>query len=440
MASALDAVLQVAMGRMTADPQERRNVFWLTLAYLFSGTGAALFGGDLWNGFLTQTGFSLARVGWVGSAAGLANAFGLIAFMGLADRLQRRVRTYVICISVTALAPLLTVGVAVIPRVAFPLSALFVTLLLVVIVQALITAIPVMLDYPVLARAAPVGIRGRLFGITTTAYGLLGIGLGWLSAGVLKNVTYPLGYAWCFLAAAAAITLRAASFSRIRELPELAVDGASRSALPFAAIVDVLRLKEFQWLAGPHVVRGLAMSVVTLAVPVGMRHLGLPKHYPGYATSIATLAMVLGGVAVGLIADRWGPASTTLWGDVLYALGMAMVALTGGHPVAFLCLYLLMQFGRFIEDNSVPLGAINIVPAEHLGAFSAARLMILYGSGAIGAPLFGYLADHCDPVIVFGAAACIKALTGLWFCLVFQRKPPTPPRHAEPMGEPEGEA
>lgn len=427
MVSALDAGLRVVMGKMTDDPQERRNVFWLTLATLFCGAGAAFFGGDLWTGFLKQTGFSMTQIGGLLSAAGFASSFGLIAFMGLADRIQRRVRVYVLCILLTALAPLITVGVALIPRTAFPLSALLVALIVMGVAQSLVTSIPTMLDYPVYARIASVGIRGRLFGITTTAYGLLGIGIGWLSASVLKNVAYPTGYAWCFLAAAVAISLRAASFSRMRELPELAVEGASRSPLPLAAIVDVLRLKEFQWLAGPHVARGLAGSVTVLALPVALDCLGLPKHYPGYASAVSTAATVLGGIAVGLIADRLGAAVTTLWADALCALGMATVILSR-NPLVFLSLYLLMQFGRNIEDNSVPLGAINIVPAEHLGAFSAARLMVLLASGAAGSLLFGYLFQNCSPVMVFGLAACMKLLTGVWFWWVFRLKQPANPR------------
>jgi MFS family permease len=429
MPSALDAVLRPLLGAVTDNPRERRNLFWFTLASLLYGTGAALFGGDLWNGFLKQTGFSLTQIGWLTSAVGLAGSFGLIAFMGLADRIRRRVRTYAICILAAALAPVVTVGLALLPRSGLPLTALLGALMVVGVGQALVMSIPIMLDYPIIARSASVGIRGRLFGITTTAYGILGIGIGWLSANVLKDVAYPKGYAWCFLAAAGAIALRGIVYSRIRELPELAVDGASRSTLPFAAIVDVLRLKEFQWLAGPHVARGLAMSAAGFALPVGLQYLGLPAHYPGYASSATTAATVLGGIAVGLIADRWGASWTTFWGDVLYALGMATVALSH-NPLAFIGLYLLMHFGRNIEDNVVPLGAINIVPAEHLGAFSAARLMILYGSGALSAPLFGYLFDHCNPATVFGLAAIMKLLTGVWFWWVFRLKQPAQPVHA----------
>ena len=45
--------------------------------------------------------------GLMGSATTLSGAFGLLAFMGLADRIQRRVRTYVACVAVSAAVPLI---------------------------------------------------------------------------------------------------------------------------------------------------------------------------------------------------------------------------------------------------------------------------------------------------------------------------------------------
>jgi MFS family permease len=191
------------------------------------------------------------------------------------------------------------------------------------------------------------------------------------------------------------------------------------------------------------------MSVVGLTLPVALDKLALPDHIAGYAASVSTVAVVLGGATVGLVADRLGPALTTLLADVLYALGMATVVLYPS-PWTFLALYLVMQFGRNIEDNSVPLGCIQTVPTEHLGAFSAARLMVLTGSGAIGSALFGYLLATYSYTLVFGLAAIMKLLTGVWFWYVFRLKSPergapaqpeeTEPADAQEQSAPAGEA
>jgi hypothetical protein len=344
---------------------------------------------------------------------------------------RRRVRTACIFIGLTALFPLATVGVVAAPQVALPVSMLLVAFISIAVTQALVTSIPVMLDYPIWARAISPLVRGRLFGFSTLSYGLPGILIGYFAAGMLKDIPYPMGYGWCFLAASAIIALRAVTYDRVCELPELAVEGASTSPLPFASILRVIRLKEFQWLAGPHVVRGLTMSIIGFSVPLGLKYLHLPEHYPGYAASATTIAAVLGGLAVALFADRLGAAWATLIGDALYAAGMATVILLGGNPTAFLLLYFLTQFGRNIEDNTVPLGAINTVPAEHLGAFSAARLMILMGSNAIGAPIFGQLFDGGHYVLVFGLGALLKLGSGFWFWYVFRLKGMRPTHEME---------
>jgi MFS family permease len=417
----LDTGLGLALGRLTSNEQERRNVFWRTLAMLLTGAAIALYGGELWAAFLTKSGFSMTQIGALSSVSLLSNALGLLAFMGLADRIRDRIRAYVLCVLVTAVFPPIVSGLALAPGVSR--TALFVCLIVLGIVQQLVAAMWIMLDYPVLVRTVSPEIRGRMFAILTTACGVLPIITGVLSAKVLRDVAYPRGYVFCFMAGAAMVVLRAGAFSAQRELPVLAVPGASRSALPFAAIVDVLRMKAFQQLAGPHVLRGLTISIVGFAIPQGLRLGILPTDYPGYATSASWAAGILAGIVLGFIADRWGAGPSTLLGDVLYALGLGM-AVVCHNPLLFLVFYFLLQLGQNIEASAVPFGCTIIVPPELMGAFSSARLMVLMGSGAVGSILFGYLFDHANPILLFAIGAALKLLNGIWFWLVFRPKRP----------------
>jgi MFS family permease len=422
----LDRLLALLLGRMTADAQARRNVFWATLSGILYGMGSALFGGELWTGFLVKTGFSQTQIGILSSVGTFASAFGLLALMGLGDRIERRIRTYSLTVLAIAVVPVVVAGIAMVPRTALGLPAMLGLLIAISLAQTLVAALWVMLSYAITVRTVPVPIRGRVFAIGQTAFSIQGIGLGYASATVLKGVEYPTGYVVCFLAAAVTMVLRALTFARQRELPDLAVPGASRSALPFAAIMDVLRLKEFQWLAPPHILRGLCVSVpAVFSVSVGLKYLTLPEEYPGYATSANYAAGVLGGIALGFISDRWGAGKSTLFGDVLVAVGIGSLLLFRSPPL-FLALYLLAHFGRNIEDVAIPFGCTIIVPPERMGAFSAARLMVLNGSNAVGALLFGYLFDRFadNPIPVFAVAAVLKLLNGVWFWYVFRLRKP----------------
>jgi MFS family permease len=407
----------------TTDPQERRNMFWVVIATICSGAGATLYGGELWSAFLAKTEFSTFQIGLMGSATTLSGAFGLLAFMGLADRIRRRVRTYVWCVALSAAVPLITAVLAFIPRDIFPLGGLLAALIGVGICSSLILSIPTMLDYPIWARCFTVGIRGRVFATVTTSYFLLTFILGLAIARVLENVPYPTGYAGCFVFAAVAILLRVATYSRLRELPDLAVAGASRSALPFKAIIDVLKMKEFQWLGPPHILRGLCSGLGGLTMVMAIKHLNVPDYFAGYATSVMALGNILAGMAIWLVADRWGAGRTTLVADIVSGAGMGLVMLSGS-PVIFLLPYFLLQFGAAVEGSSVPLGCINIVPPERLGEFSSARLMVLTGAGAIGSALFGQLFMTFNPATVFAVGALLKVINGVWFWYVFGLKKP----------------
>jgi MFS family permease len=421
--SLLDGALAVLLGWLTDDPRSRRNVFWITLASIFYGATMSLYGGEVWVGFLTKTGFSDPQFGLLQSVATLAGAAGLLLFMGMADRIQRRIRTYVICLLCIIVFPVVVTALAFVPREMMPLGRLLGLLIVLTVGQQLISSIWIMLDYPIWARALPVGIRGRMFAITSMAFCILGLLLGAVTGTIIKNVPYPNAYAYCFLAAAVAILLRAVSVSRIRELPEMAVPGESRSPLPFAAIWDVLRLKEFQWLGPPHILRGLVGGIMGFSLKKGLDYLQLPDQYAGYSASAFAAAGIAGGIVLGLVADRWGAAKTTLLADIVLAIGMGTLMLFGPSPV-FLVLYFLMHLGRTVEDSSIPLGCINIVPPEHLGAFSAARLMVLTGFNAVGLMLGGFLFPAVGPVALFGITAAVKVLNGVWFWYVFRLKKP----------------
>lgn len=422
MPSTLDRSLGLVLGRLTAGAQERRNVFWRTLAAVLYGASSAFYGGELWAGFLTKSGFSNTQIGILSSVGTFTGAFGLLAFMGLADRIQARIRVYATCILLTAVPPLVTIGIALVPRARLPLAGMLMALSALAVVSGLNNTLWIMLDYPILVRTVSKSIRGRMFAILTTSYGLLAVLLGLVSARYLRQLAFPTGYLLFFAVAAALSVFRAGAFARQQELPELAVPGASQSVLPLAAILRVLRLREFQLLAGPHVLRGLGASIAGFAIPVGMKYLALPDGTPGFATAANQTACVLGGVGLAFIADRWGAGRSTLLGDMLLATAMACLLLSPSLPV-FLGLYFVLHFGRNIEDSAVPFGTTIIVPPEHMGAFSAARLMVLQGSAALGAPLFGYLFDHCNPLWLFAFGAALKLLNGVWFWAVFRRSP-----------------
>jgi len=241
-------------------------------------------------------------------------------------------------------------------------------------------------------------------------------------AEILASMDFPRGFTLCFAVATPLLALGALSNGRLVELPELKRPGRSGSALPWAAIWEVARLREFRVLLGPNALRGLDAGVIYFAWIVGLQRLALPATYVGFAvTANAIAGAILGSMAVGLCSDRWGPGRVVFGGDLLIAIALVGMVLTDSPP-AFIAFYALSVFGGTLEGTAVPLGTYEIVAPEVMGAYNGARLMLLSVGGAMSMSLVGWLLESLDPMPVFVAGAALKLVTGIWYGYGFRRR------------------
>ena len=407
---------------VTEDPLEQRNAFWMIAASLFTGAGSVFIGGPVLQTYLVRAGLTEGQIGIYGSVGALAGAAGLLTLVGVADRVQRRIRTVVICGSIACLGPLVLAGLSALPPERQTAGVVFSAVLLLALLLHPVGALKGMVHSSLLVRVIHVRIRGKLIGIGGLTSGVVVLGLGMLVAQILASMGFPRGFTLCFAVATPLLAAGALSNGKLAELPELKRPGRSGSALPWAAIWEVARLREFRVLLGPNALRGLDTGVVYFAWIVGLQRLALPATYVGYAvTANAIAGAILGSMAVGLCADRWGPGRVVLGGDVLIATALVGMALTDSPPV-FLGFYALSIFGGTLEGTAVPLGTYEIVAPEVMGAFNGARLMLLSAGSAVSMSLVGWLLQSCDSLPVFVAGAALKLVTGIWYGHGFRRR------------------
>ena len=407
--------------RLTDNPLQRRNIRWMITAGLLSTAGSVLVFGPVFQTYLVKAGLTKGQIGLHGSAMQIAHAIGMLALMGLADRVRRRVRTVVICALIAGLTPaVLAVLTLLGPDLQTP-TIVFVVIVLLGVVEQLVGSLRGMVHSGLMVRIIHAGLRGRLTGISGLTSGLVGMGLGMVVSRILGLTGFPRGFTICFGAATPLYILAAFSHGNLTELPELERPGRSGSAFPWAAISDVLKLREFRMLLGPNTLRGLDSGVFYFAWIVGLQRLDLPASYVGLAAMAQAISgTILGSMALGLCSDRWGPGRVVFGGDLLAAVALAGMVLTDSPPV-FLAFYALAAFGGTLEGAGVPLGTYEIVPPEVMGAFSGARLMLLSVGGAISVALVGRFLESFDPLPVFMAGAVLKLITGVWYWYGFRR-------------------
>ena len=414
--------LDTLLRRLTDNPLQRRNILWMLSAGLFGSAGSLFFQGPVLQTYLLEVGVTKAQIGLLGSVGGIVGAGAMLALMGVADRIERRVRAEVLLGLVPVLTPIVLVVLTLHGPGVQNASVVFGALLISSFILPLVGSLQAMVGGSLYVRLIHVNVRGRLAGVSGLVCGLACMGTGLVVGKVLAVLGFPRGYTVCFGLAPVFFVAVALLRARLAELPELKRPGRSGSPFPWSAMLEVLKLKQFRVLLAPNLLRGLTSGFAFFAWIVAKERLDLPAGYAGRAVMVNALAgTIVGHLAIGLVLDRWGPGPLAFAGYVLTAMALLGLGVMNS-PLVFLALYGLIAFGGTLIGTGVPLGTYEIAPPEVTGAFNGARLILLSVGGAISMPVVGHLLGVYDPLHVFAGGAVLLLVNGVWYWHGFRRR------------------
>ncbi|MDP6106806.1 MAG: hypothetical protein QGI33_00005, partial [Candidatus Brocadiia bacterium] len=158
--------------RLTDNPLQRRNIFWLLSAGLLGSAGALFFQGPVLQTYLLEVGVTKAQIGLLGSVAGITGAGAMLALMGVADRIERRVRAEVLLGLVPVLTPIALVVLTLLSPLLQKASVVFGALLVLSLILPLVGSLAAMVHGSLYVRLIHVNVRGRLAGVSGLVCGL----------------------------------------------------------------------------------------------------------------------------------------------------------------------------------------------------------------------------------------------------------------------------
>ncbi len=146
-------------------------------------------------------------------------------------------------------------------------------------------------------------------------------------------------------------------------------------------------------------------------------HLHLARGFSAAYAGLAMLAFAAGGVGFALFArafvKRLGEVGLAVWGTLLMAIGMALVAWTPASWVAPAgCL--LAGLGFYMLHNTLQTNATQMAP-ERRGAGMALFASMLFLGQAAGVAAAGWVVEHSGAVVVLVGAALAILPIGLAF-------------------------
>jgi MFS family permease len=275
----------------------------------------------------------------------------------------------------------------------------------------------------IVARAVPVGLRGRFFAVSSLLGGAGGLLGSALTAWVLARMPAPDGYAVCFLMAALCMGLSYAALARVRESRAPTAAAASPLGVYLRRAGRILREdRNLAWFLLARALVFIGMMASGFYTVYALRYYAAPDWAVGVFTTALLAGQMGGNVALGALADRVGHlaplgigagalllANVGAWLAPSLEVFIAVFALQGLHLAAVNVsgLNVLLEFARdpAARPTYVGLGTTLLTPV------------------AFGAPLVaGLMADAFGFPAVFAVAA-LGSLAGLVLLLARVREP-----------------
>ena len=280
--------------------------------------------------------------------------------------------------------------------------------------------------FELVARSVPPNRRGRLFGTAQIAGGLGGMGVGALLAVILgsSSLGFPGSYALLFLISGVLFLLNYIPFWLIKEPVNATVEtqGSARPTMRefSASLIRIVRSdRTFVRLLASRLLQGTGMAAFPFYILFMDKQLSVSPERLGLFTSAQVLGGLIGGLAIGWIADHRSPRTVIRLSSIICA-GIPLIALLMipfhsilGESLIFAGAGLFIILGGVSSTNLI--GFMNylmeVAPLPqrtlYVGLFNT-----IAGAILVVPPLLGWLLQAASFQVVFilAMAASIGSL------------------------------
>ncbi|HEX3428771.1 MAG TPA: MFS transporter, partial [Candidatus Limnocylindrales bacterium] len=210
--------------------------------------------------------------------------------------------------------------------------------------------------------------RGRFYGGVQLIGGLMGFGAATIASRLLHELPYPSGVQACFWLAFGLSFISLLFIANLREVPY----PETIARVPFRRLLgevpDLLRTHEtYRWfLVGRSIVALGTMGVGFVAV-AGLQR-GLSAADAAAFAAVYLLAQSVGGLAWGLVGDRWGWKLVLEGAASALALGMIVAIAATGFP-AFGLAFGLLGIANAGTNSSDPNLTYEVAPPRQTSRY-----------------------------------------------------------------------
>jgi MFS family permease len=399
--------------KITVHPTEKRNMRSMAMNMILKSADMPLFTGTELQAFQVKIGLTTTQMGVMSSYGQIAAAISYFLLMGFSDRIRNQVRVYAVLTAGMMTYPAILLFLSLGPAWVRTPGVAVVFMTVGTVLEAIVMSFLALVFATLFVRTISPGAQAKFMGIMGVGGGLMGMACGLIASQALRVYGYPHGFTVSFAMSVVLLIIAAVVVRNVKIIPELSCATAEQPVSPLSSILVVLKTREFRLLALPNILRGLS-GAGGFVMAVGMKQLGLGVEYAGYTTMLGFLGGLLGIGSVGFVVYRFGAGRVLVCSYIGIAISIMGLVLAPS-PWVFLVFMTTMAMSSGCEGTTIPLVHFAVIPTQIIGAFSAVRLMLLYGTTALSVAVNGWLLTFMKPVQVFSISATISVTTGILF-------------------------
>ena len=289
------------------------------------------------------------------------------------------------------------------------------------VLQSLAVSISGLLEVTTVLRVTSSQTRlGRIMGIGGIGAGLAGILCSW----AVKTVkgAFPLTQSIRILCAASmaltVITSLLGFFFVNVQAQEVKRNQPVTN--PFKVFREVQKMPQFWKLQPANIFRALQFMAVYFIGITGLQRFPEDVGLVGSLPIALTAANFLGCLLITYVHPRLGSGKMYGIGASFAAVGF-LIALVSRQSTVFLAGYFVLYLGQALIDFCFPLGIYDMVEAEKVGQFSAARSLLYTVAVAVFVYLGGFLLDIVSDSFLYCIGISAALLSGGLYLWCYRR-------------------
>ncbi|MBR2916620.1 MAG: MFS transporter, partial [Clostridia bacterium] len=171
-------------------------------------------------------------------------------------------------------------------------------------------------------------------------------------------------------------------------------------------IWSVLKTPFMKFLIVPNFLRGIGSGILGMSAVIMIAQLGASESISSLLSVAMAISVVIGCIIFGQIYRKIRVVKCVLFGGLVGTVSLCLM-IANKNPLVFVIMYSLTWLFFTFVDYGIPVYVTQIVGYEHMGTYSAIRMLTHMSGTTVATYISGKMIDNNSFLLLLLGGACI---------------------------------